>query len=515
MDCYGIKLDSCNNTISCNIFTDNWCGLFLSNSSNNNTIKNNVFNGNFGEIGIYLLGSNNNIIKNNAFSHKWNPLYLSDSSCNNIIEENYIVDNTHGIWVDNGCLNNTIVGNKLINISCCVSICLGSSSNSNIIINNSINMYSDWGTGICLYSNDNIVIGNSISTCGDGIGLYDSTDNNILCNSIFNCKNHGIDSCSYPPMGEKKFNVHFIDLKFIDRIYNKITNYTRSCSDDNTIHHNNFVNNNPSAKDKCSNKWDNEYPSGGNYWDDYNGTDNDGDGIGDTPYPIPGGDNEDRFPLMEPWVYNLLPIAEFNWIPSFPNPEEEILFNASDSIDFNGYIALYKWDWDNDGIFDEYHSTPTANHTFEEIGYHLVTLFIKDNESEIDTITKKVRVGNQPPNKPIITGPDTGKPDNSYNFTFNATDSEGDNIRYIIEWGDNNSETTAYVASGTNVTLAHAWTVGTYILTVYAQDGYGAISDETNFTIIIKKIKSIQNTLFLQFLEWFPLINRLLQRLIQ
>ena len=51
-----------------------------------------------------------------------------------------------------------------------------------------------------------------------------------------------------------------------------------------------------------SNFWDYGYSSAGNYWNDYNGTDPNGDGIGDTPYII-DANNTDRYPLMSPYWY--------------------------------------------------------------------------------------------------------------------------------------------------------------------------------------------------------------------
>jgi parallel beta-helix repeat protein len=63
------------------------------------------------------------------------------------------------------------------------------------------------------------------------------------------------------------------------------------------------------------NVWDAGYPYGGNYWNDYNGTDfykgpyqneTGSDEIGDTPYVI-DQNNQDRYPLMNPEYY--LPVG--------------------------------------------------------------------------------------------------------------------------------------------------------------------------------------------------------------
>jgi nitrous oxidase accessory protein NosD len=74
-------------------------------------------------------------------------------------------------------------------------------------------------------------------------------------------------------------------------------------SSNNSIYHNNFfINNTESAYDEGINIWDNGYPSGGNYWNNNVGVDANHDGIVDTAYNITGGNNQDRYPLIEPYV---------------------------------------------------------------------------------------------------------------------------------------------------------------------------------------------------------------------
>jgi nitrous oxidase accessory protein NosD len=68
------------------------------------------------------------------------------------------------------------------------------------------------------------------------------------------------------------------------------------------MYHNNVIENNDcQAMDTgANNLWD--YSGEGNYWSDYAGQDGNGDGIGDTPYPVPPN-GVDNYPLMTPYTY--------------------------------------------------------------------------------------------------------------------------------------------------------------------------------------------------------------------
>jgi len=115
-------------------------------------------------------------------------------------------------------------------------------------------------------------------------------------------------------------------------------------------------------------------------------------------FPIPGsiwngltmGESLSRGLVDE----NDLPMVDFTWKPSNPKPNQEVIFDASWSYDPDGSIILYEWDWNNDGIYDESHTTLIVIHKWTKAGNYPVQLRVTDNSSTTSNKTINVAVGN-------------------------------------------------------------------------------------------------------------------------
>jgi len=107
------------------------------------------------------------------------------------------------------------------------------------------------------------------------------------------------------------------------------------------LYGNNFVNNwvELFKVDFFSQQWDNNNCIG-NYWDRYNGSDDDYDGIGDVPYQIDDGNNTDYYPLMypNPQAY-VTAEAGGNMMV---NEDSSVLLDASNSW---GYPEIDEYTW--------------------------------------------------------------------------------------------------------------------------------------------------------------------------
>lgn len=75
---------------------------------------------------------------------------------------------------------------------------------------------------------------------------------------------------------------------------------------------------------------------------------------------------------------------------------KEVEFDASKSIDPDGRIVQYSWDFDGDGFYSFVSQKPTANHTFIKSGTHTVNLRITTDFGNGSVRQKTVKVTRNP-----------------------------------------------------------------------------------------------------------------------
>lgn len=206
---------------------------------------------------------------------------------------------------------------------------------------------------------------------------------------------------------------------------------------------------------------------------------------------------------------NQQPIANFSWNPTTPYTGEIILFDASNSYDPDGSIILYEWDWDYNGVFDEYSNNPTTTHVWSNPGNFPVTVRVTDDSNGQDSLTKSIEIiqENQPPNTPTISGPEKGKPGSNYQYTITGTDPEEDMISAYILWGDDTiTDWTTFHDSGESFFLTHSWAEkGNYTVEVKVKDTHEAESGWATLSVTIPFSFELPSQLFWErFFERFP-----------
>jgi len=230
-------------------------------------IKNVVVDGNYSNRCIEIRNSNVYFIIENCKFFNSGPDWSGDGI--------YLENVQNGQIISNNCSNNTASGIHLKN---CDDLEV-----SNNILNQNIdgiyiddsrnievsknNLFLNFQKGISLYyADNNQIVENTLDNNNNGIYLLDSNNTALINNILINNYGTGI-------VLRSGANNLFYGNRFSDNV------------------------NGNADDDGENNTWD--YNNAGNYWDDYNGRDANDNGIGDSPYEIPGrADSIDRYPIF-------------------------------------------------------------------------------------------------------------------------------------------------------------------------------------------------------------------------
>ncbi len=341
----GITLGgSGSSTVINNTCRNNNYGIYLSNSDSSTVINNTCSNNN--EYGIYLDYSGSSTVVNNTCNNIDFSIYLRYSSSSTVANNTCSNNNVYGIFLRYS--DDSTVANNMCNNNNYIGIFLEDSGSSTVVNNTcSNNNY-----GIFLSGSDSLtVVDNTFTNCGlytiggsidtylshtvennwvngKKLGYYTNLESTIIGEPVYG--QLILVNCTNVTVRDQILNKASVGLSLHYCTYSIINNNTCSnnyyrgiylgtstffvvtynllqenggygiylvFSDNNLIHHNNFVDNNLGETSQAydsepTNTWYDTETLEGNYWSDWSGTGN---------YTIDGSaDSIDLYPFDEP-----------------------------------------------------------------------------------------------------------------------------------------------------------------------------------------------------------------------
>jgi parallel beta-helix repeat protein len=235
---------------------------------------------------VFVLGLNNGISFLNVV--------------NGAVRTSSLSDNYNGIVVSNSSFslidNNTIIGGQ-------EGILFNHNSNHDACTNNAVSGSSGQGITISQESANITVSGNVLRSNYRALSVVNATSTSVV-------HNHMVSSVLGMYV-QNADNTTIFENTLASNLDGIVTNQSQTIR----VFHNNFVSNTQSPPvqvnlSASTTRWDDGYPSGGNFWSDYSGADNCSgsgqntctgpDSIGDRPYLIDSLD-QDSYPLVKPY----------------------------------------------------------------------------------------------------------------------------------------------------------------------------------------------------------------------
>jgi len=440
-------------------------GIYLYNASNgiveNNTCANN------GYIGIMdtQYSKNNSYFSNNLIGNRYGIRMIRSNLTS--LSNNKIENNVYGIDLDH-CTNQKIIENLFIENS---GGNLWLDGCSNLTISN--NSFKYGSSGIRIEYSERIYINkNNITNC-DWCGLYlDYTKNSTIKNNSILQNDNGIIIDYSQTYGNNVIIDNLILKNHEKGIWIRSVN--------NLIYNNTFCENLVHALDAGTNNlWDNG--TIGNYWDTYNGKDENDDGIGDDPYYI--GSILDNYPIW--WDSPVF---------SIENPSNNEIFGNTSPI-----FTIIVEEGIVDGIFYSINggnvtyllpSNMSINQNIWEtvdngtVQFHFYANDSRGYDSEVVTIVLRkdivspiVNILSPTPNQEFGT--------NAPNFEIFIDEINIDKIWYVID--DDNTKFYVLSTSGNlDQAVWNSLNTGQILLIFYASDSAGNIGFQE--VIVVKTI---------------------------
>jgi len=241
-----------------------------------------------------------------------------------------LFDGVQNCSVDDVYLDSCYEGVKLVSSSYCRMTNLTSWNDHTVVA-----MYDSWMNSVydCVvnYSHETFMLynatenelyGNVMTNATYGFYLEAGSSFNSMHNNSISGMSRGfylLAGCDWNNVSDNYMADNVYGVTLVTADYNRfVRNVVRDSltlgvfslsSANNVYYQNDFIDNAQHASDDGANVWNGSYAVGGNYWsgiaavDIFSGPDQDipgSDGVGDTPYAIPGGPSFDGYPLLSP-----------------------------------------------------------------------------------------------------------------------------------------------------------------------------------------------------------------------